>query len=90
MPAVLKGPTAVPVLDVPTVPLQPSDPEPPLAVQEVAFVVDHDKVVPCPVVRLVEAALKAPIEAAEPGGLMTLRVVELGAPVPPGPVQSKV
>ena len=90
MPAVLNGPMLVPPLEVPTVPPQESAPEPPLSVQELAFVADHDKVVPCPVLRLVDAAEKEPIEGALPDGLITLRVTELGEPVPPGPVQSNV
>ena len=80
----------VPALAVPTVPPQVSVPEPPLAVHEDAFVVDHDKVVPWLVCKLFEAALKAPMDAAALGGLMALTVTELGAPVPPGPVQVSV
>jgi hypothetical protein len=58
MSAALKGRMAV---------SQRSESEPPLAVQEVAFVVDHDKVVPCPVVKLGEAAVNEPLDAPEPG-----------------------
>jgi hypothetical protein len=80
----------VPELEVPTVPLQPSVPEPPLAVQAVALVVDQDSVVPWPVCKDVAAALNELMDAPAPGGLVTLTVVELGLPVPPGPVQVKV
>jgi hypothetical protein len=90
MPAVENGPMLVPPLDVGTVPPQPSVPEPPLAVQEAALLVVHDRVVPWPVDTLVDAALNAVIDAAELGGLLTLMVTELGAPVPPGPMQVNV
>jgi hypothetical protein len=81
----------VPLLEVGTVPVQPSEPpRPPLAVQDVALVVVHDSVVPCPVVSVLLAAVNEPIDAAAPGGLVTLSVTELGAPVPPGPVQVNV
>ncbi len=39
MPAALMGPTVVPVLEVPTLPVQPSPLVPPLAAQEIALVV---------------------------------------------------
>jgi hypothetical protein len=45
LPAVLIGPTAVPVLDTGFVPFQPSDPVPPLAVHEVAPLVVHVRLV---------------------------------------------
>lgn len=81
----------VAVLEMGSVPVQPSEPpKPPLAVQALAFVVDHDSVVPCPVVSWLLAAVNELIAAPAPGGLVTFRVTELGAPVPPGPVQVRV
>jgi len=81
----------VPLLAVGSLPLQPSAPaSPPLAVHAVAFVVDQERVVPWPVVKELLAAVNELIDAAAPGGLVTLSVTELGAPVPPGPLQVKV
>ena len=45
VPTVPRGPTTVAALDVPTVPLHPSEPVPPPAVQEVAPLVDQARVV---------------------------------------------
>lgn len=61
---------------VPTVPPHASVPGPSLAVHEEAFVVDHDKVVPWLVCKMVEAALKAPMDAAALGGLIVNKAFE--------------
>jgi hypothetical protein len=56
VPAVDSGPVDVPVLDVPLAPAQPSDPVPPLPVQEVAALVVHDNEADCPAVNALGVA----------------------------------
>lgn len=51
MPAAVIGPTLVPALAVPTEPVQPSLPVPPLAVQEVALAEAQDSCVEPPTCR---------------------------------------
>jgi hypothetical protein len=76
----------VAALVVPTVPLHPSEPVPPPAVQEVAPVVDHASVVVCPDCTVSGEAVKATMLAAA-GALVTLTLTELGTLLPPIPVQ---
>jgi hypothetical protein len=78
------------VLEVPTEPCHASAPVPPVAAQEVAFVLDQDSDDDCPVWMLVGDALNALTVAANGASGSTLSTTELGAPVPPAPVQVRV
>ncbi len=89
MPAGVTGPIEVPVLEVATVPLQPSDPVPPLAVHEVAFEVDQDADSDCPVCAVIGVTVNALIVGAT-GADVTSTVTDTGLPVPPGPLQVNV
>jgi hypothetical protein len=85
--AVLIAPVLVPVLDVATTPFQPSDPVPPVAVQDVALELVQESVVDWPTTMLFGAALKEVTLGSGAGALVTLTIAELLEPVPPGPVQ---
>ena len=89
MPATLIGPTGVPALEVLTLPLHPSEPVPPLAVQAVAFVVLQLSCVLPPVWKLVGLAERALMFA---GGVPapTSSAPDDGEPVPPGPEHCSV
>ncbi len=89
-PAVLIGPTVIPVLDVATDPLQLSAPLPPLAVHAVALLVDQASEVDWPTTRLVGEALKEVMLAAGGGVLVTLTMTERGPLAPPLPEQLSV
>jgi hypothetical protein len=80
----------VAVLEVATVPLQLSDPEPPVAVQLAALVVCQLSDVDSPVTKMLGSALNDTIEAAGGGALLTLTTTELGEPVPAVPEQVNV
>ncbi len=82
-----KGPSVVPLLEVPMAPLHPSLPLPPLAVQEVALLLDHVSVVDCPVCSELGKAANDMMLGAN-GTLATATMTEAGALVPPGPVQA--
>ena len=71
-------------------PFQPSEPVPPLAVHEVAPTVAQVRVVDPPATMVAGAAANAEITGSGGGALVTLSTTELGALVPPGPVQVKV
>ncbi len=90
MPAFAIGPVLKPELDVGMDPVHESPPEPPLAVQEAALLLDHASVVLCPVVSVVGLAVKLFTTAAVGGALVTLTTTEAGVPAPPGPVQVRV
>lgn len=79
----------VPALDVGTVPVQASEPVPPLAVQEVALVVDQEKLVLLPTNTLSGDAAKVLTAAGLAAGLTT-SVVLAGPLAPPGPLQFSV
>jgi hypothetical protein len=85
-PAVLRGPIEVPELDVGSEPVQPSEPVPPPAAQEVAPLVAHDSEVDCPVWIVVGFAAKLVTAAA--AGLTVSVAVELELPA--GPEQASV
>ena len=88
MPAVPTGPTLVPELATGTLPLHPSDPEPPLAVQEVAPLEIHVSTTDWPVCMAVGVAEKLEIDA---GAGLTVRVAVAVAPAPwPTPTQLSV
>jgi hypothetical protein len=57
----------LPALDVAFTPFHPSDPVPPVAVQEVAPLVDHERSVDCPVCTVLGAARKLRTDAAVDG-----------------------
>jgi len=78
----------VPTPVVATGPLQPSDPVPPPAVQEVAFALDQVSKVDCPVSSAAGVATNASTLAGN-GASVALTVVELEV-VPPGPEQVSV
>lgn len=92
MPGVpLTGPTETPELAVALVPLQ-SDALPPLAVHEVALLLDQDKVTVPPVTTV---ALVLPSASSVTVGCtgitgLTVTLVERGALVPPAPAHVKV
>jgi hypothetical protein len=89
VPAVDIGPTLKPALDVPTEPVQLSEPEPPEALQEVAPVEFQLRVVLCPVAIALDAAEKLPIEAG--AGLTVSVAVPLPlVPLLPAHVRVKV
>jgi hypothetical protein len=79
----------VPELEVATVPLQPSEPVPPLAVHAVAFEVDQAADSVSPTSAVVGVTVNALIVGGS-GAAVTLRVTDTGLPVPPGPVQVNV
>jgi len=88
---VLTGPTSTPVLEVGFVPLQ-SEALPPLAVHDVALLLDQLKVTVDPVSTVGLAlpfADKVTVGCTGTTGL-TVTLVELGALVPPPPVQVNV
>jgi hypothetical protein len=92
MPGVpLTGPTATPELAVALPPLQ-SDALPPLAVHEVALLLDQEKVTVPPVTTV---ALLLPLASSVTVGCtgttaLTVTLVERGALVPPAPVHVSV
>jgi len=88
VPTVVNGPVEVPVLEVPLAPDQPSDPVPPLAVHEVAALVVHDSEADCPVVTELGFAVKLRMLAAT--GALAVTPTDMGALVPPAPVQINV
>ncbi len=77
------------MLEAGSSPLQPSEPVPPPAVQTVALVVLHIRVVDCPAWTVLGDADRLPIAA---GGVKapTVTDVDEGPLVPPVPVQVKV
>jgi hypothetical protein len=83
------GPTTLPTLTVPTDPVQPSEPEPPLAVQVSALSTVQVSVVEPPVSTAGGAERNRPTDGST-GAASTLTLTELGALVPPGPVQVNV
>jgi len=87
---VLIGPTVIPVLAVATDPVQLSAPLPPLAVHDVALLLDQASEVDWPTTRLVGEALKDVMLAAGGGTLLTLTMTELGPLAPPLPEQLSV
>lgn len=76
----------MPVLDVVTLPVQPSEPEPPLAVQLLAPLVVQLRLVESPVWMLLGVSERLVIDAGG-GGAVTSTVTELAFEEPPGPVQ---
>jgi hypothetical protein len=88
VPTVVNGPVEVPVLDVPLAPDQPSDPVPPPAVHEVAALVVHDSEADCPAVTELGLAVKLWMLAGT--GALTVTPTDIGALVPPAPVQINV
>jgi hypothetical protein len=74
---------------VPTEPAHPSEPVPPLAVQLLASRTVHVSVVEPPVSTAAGAATNSPIDGTG-GAAATLTLTELGALVPPGPVQVRL
>jgi hypothetical protein len=88
-PMPLIGPTALPVLDTGTMPLQPSAPVPPLAAHAVAPLLDQANEVDCPVCTVVGEAVKE-LMPGTGGAAATSTVTEVGALLPPGPVQVSV
>jgi hypothetical protein len=89
VPLPLIGPTAVPVLETGSGPLHPSAPVPPLAVHEVAPLLDQASDVDCPVCTAAGEAVNDPMVGTG-GALATLTVTDVGALAPPGPVQVSV
>ncbi len=89
MPAGVSGPSVVPVLEVPTVPLHPSEPVPPLATQEVALDVDQAADTDCPVCAVPGVTVKA-LTVGTGGAAATSTVTDTGLLLPPGPEQVKV
>ncbi len=81
-------PVLVPLLEVPTEPVQPT-PVPPLAVHAVAPTVLQDSIADWPLCTVDGVALKRLTWAAG-GGLATLTLMELGPLLPPGPLQFNV
>ncbi len=79
----------VPLLEVATVPLHPSEPVPPPAVHAVAFEVDQEADSDCPVCTVGGVTVNALIVGAT-GAAVTSTVTDTGLPVPPGPVQVNV
>lgn len=81
-----------PPLDVGSAPVHPSPVAPPLAVQAVAFVLDHLRVGAVPGCIWAGSALF--IVSATVGcpgaGAVTVTWIELGALAPPGPVHARV
>jgi hypothetical protein len=89
VPAVLIGPTVVPLLDTGFEPFQPSAPVPPLAVQELAALVVQLSCVDWPTVNALGVAANEVMFAAG-GALVTVTTAELVGLLPPGPVQVRV
>jgi hypothetical protein len=89
VPALGNGPTAVPVLDGATVPLNASEPLPPPAVHDVALLVLQARDVLCPTVTVAGLAANEPTLAAGVA-LLTVTSTEAGELAPPGPVQLSV
>jgi hypothetical protein len=82
------GPTEVPLLEVPTEPVHPSEPVPPLAVQLVAPVEPQEMAAELPVYS-VEGVMVSPVTAGTAGvGEVTVTFTDWGALAPPGPVQA--
>jgi hypothetical protein len=92
MPGVpLTGPIETPEFAVALVPLQ-SEALPPLAVHDVALLLDHEKVTVPPVITvalLLPLASKVTVGCTGTTG-WTVTLVELGALLPPAPVHVKV
>ncbi len=80
------GPTLVPELLAATVPPQPSDPEPPLAVHEVAPLVVQLSVVVVDGPLVTPAGIAAKLVTAAGAGLTVTTAVPLA--LPPAPVHS--
>ena len=78
------------MLDVPTDPAHPSDPVPPLALQEVALEEDHASVVDEPTTTEFGDAEKLEMLGAGGGALVTFRITELAGPAPAAPLQVRV
>jgi hypothetical protein len=68
---------------------QPSEPVPPLAVQEVAPVVIQDSAAAPPAVMVGGVAVKA-TKVGAAGGALTVTLTEAGVPTPPVPEQVSV
>ena len=83
------GPSSVPVLEVPTVPGQESEPLPPLAEQELAPLLLQANEAVWPTVTTLGVAVKEEMLAAG-DALTTVTLADCGALAPPGPVQFKV
>ena len=83
------GPTLVPGLEVATLPCQPSLPVPPPAVQEAALVLLQLSVVEAPVWIAAGEAVNEPIVGGT-GAVVAVRLAELGALLPPGPLHVNV
>lgn len=90
VPAAEIAPVLKPELDVGMEPVHASLPEPPVAVHEVALLLDQASVVACPVETVVGRAVKVLTTAALGGAVVTLTTTVLGVLVPPGPVQVRV
>jgi hypothetical protein len=86
---VFNGPTVVPTLLVETVPFQPSEPVPPLAVQALAPLDIQLRSTEPPAVIVVGVAMKLTMLAAG-AAAVTVTVAALVALVPPAPVQVNV
>jgi hypothetical protein len=84
------GPTVIPALDVPTGPIQLSEPLPPLAEHDVALLLDQASDVDCPTTRVDGEAVNDVMLAAGGGALLTLTITETGPLAPPAPVQFSV
>ena len=89
MPALFRGPIAVPELLIGSALLHPSDPVPPLPVQALAPLVLQLNELDPPAVMTAGAAAKATI-AAGGGAVVTVSDRELTALKPPAPLQVKV
>jgi len=86
---VVNAPVDVPLLEVATGPPQPSLPLPPPAVQLAALLVVQARRVEPPDCNAEGVAVKLPMDAA--GGVaVTVTLTELGALVPPAPLQVNV
>jgi hypothetical protein len=83
------APVEVPVLEVATVPPQPSLPVPPPAVQLVALLLRHASELALPACSDDGVAVK--LEMLAGGGVaVTMTLTDAGAPVPPAPVHVNV
>ncbi len=81
----------MPALAVVSVPLQPSEPVPPLALQLVALLVDHDSVVACPVCTVAGVAANEPMLGGGLAATVTVTALEVLAGLEPGaPAQVSV
>lgn len=84
------APVDVPVLEAAFAPFHPSDPVPPLAVQDVALLLVQVSEAACPLCSVLGLATNAVTLAAGDAGALTLTTTELLLLVPPAPLQLSV